>query len=130
VCEPFEIPRHWTQRGLAVDFGLGAPFCCLLFVRDEGAWRLNRVVSWYCYRELCGAAGYRDDEQAEMIAEAIEGETFTAKVADPSMFNRQPNGQSIAGVYARAGATWWVPSWASSSTRPATSSWSRPTPTR
>jgi hypothetical protein len=102
VCEPFEIPQHWTQRRLAVDFGLGAPFCCLLFVRDEDALRQDRVVRWYCYRELYGA-GYRDDEQAEMIADAIEGETFTAKIADPSMFNRQPNGQSIANVYAKAG---------------------------
>src|SRR5262249_622035 len=102
VCEPFEIPQHWTHRRLAVDFGLGAPFCCLLFVRDEDAWHHDRVVRWYCYRELYGA-GYRDDEQAELIADAIEGETFTVKVADPSMFNRQPNGQSIASVYARAG---------------------------
>jgi hypothetical protein len=38
-----------------------------------------------------------------MIAVASLGETFTVKVADPSMFNRQPNGQSIANVYARAG---------------------------
>ena len=104
MCEPFEIPQHWTQRRLAVDFGLGAPFCCLLFVRDEDALRQDRVVRWYCYRELYGA-GYRDDEQAEMIADAIEGDTFTAKIADPSMFNRQPNGQSTAGVYARAGVS-------------------------
>lgn len=95
IVPPFEIPRHWP-RWLAVDYGYAAPWCALWLARDpEG----DRPI--YVYREKY-AAGLRDEEQADLIAEASEDENIVARVLDPSMFNaRTEQGRpSIAQVYA------------------------------
>jgi PBSX family phage terminase large subunit len=98
VCDPFEIPEHWP-RWTSVDYGFAAPFCCLWFARDpEG----ERPI--YVYRERY-AAGLRDEEQAELVRLASEGERIVANVLDPSMFNArtEANRPSIAQVYADGG---------------------------
>jgi hypothetical protein len=108
VCEPFAIPEHWTNRRLSVDFGYGAPWCAQFWVRDEDAWSQNRVRRWYCYREFY-QAGVRDYQQAQRLAEAMLEDVGTLAaipgVGDPSMWNRQANGVSIADVYANYGVS-------------------------
>jgi hypothetical protein len=94
VVEPQEIPPDWP-RWRSVDYGFNAPMCCLWFVRDHD----KRV---YVYREL-HQRGLTDREQAERIRELSGDEVIRFTVVDPSMFSKQPNGASIAEVYARHG---------------------------
>ena len=105
VVEPFAIPEHWP-RWLAVDYGFAAPWCCLWLTRDpEG----TRPI--YVYRERY-AAGLRDEEQADLIAEASRDDpNLVARVLDPSMFNprTEQNRPSIAQVYADHGVYPVVP---------------------
>jgi phage terminase large subunit len=94
VDEPLGgLDPEWP-RWVSVDYGFAAPWCALWFARDPE----SRVV--YCYRERY-ASGLRDEEQAELIREASEGERIVLRVLDPSMFNARTEAQrpSIAQVY-------------------------------
>jgi len=93
IVPAFEIPPHWP-RWLAVDYGFAAPFCCLWFAREPETRRI------FVYRELY-AAGLRDEQQAQRIVEASEGEHLNLRILDPSMFNLRTEQQrpSIAAVY-------------------------------
>lgn len=99
VVEPFEIPRSWPRRR-AIDYGYAAPFCCLW-----GAW--DPDGNCYIYRELyktrVGA-----DEQARMIVAAStyrngDAERILETAADPSIWNTQGSGMSIAQQYRSEG---------------------------
>ena len=94
VDDEVELAPEWP-RWVSVDYGFAAPWCALWFCRDPE----SRVV--YCYRERY-ASGLRDEEQAELIREASEGERIVLRVLDPSMFNARTEAQrpSIARVYA------------------------------
>ncbi len=94
VCRPFSIPPEWP-RWRAVDYGFHAPFCCLWFARSP-----DHVV--YVYRELY-ATGMSDAEQARHIHGASAGERIWTTYGDPSMWSTQPNGTTIAQVYASNG---------------------------
>jgi hypothetical protein len=108
VIQPFKIPDDWLNRRVAVDFGFGAPWAAYFFVRDEYLWRTERIHRWFAYRELY-ERGVRDEDQARRIAAAIREDldeyplAHFEVVGDPSMWNRQPNGVSIATVYAKYG---------------------------
>ena len=112
ICEPFKIPQHWDRRGIGVDWGFGAPWAALFFVRDEDAWNGQRIERWYCYRELYGKR-ITDHEQAKLIAEAMlfdqqqakEQRLRWAKQADPGMLNRKPGGfeHSVMDTYRSIG---------------------------
>lgn len=108
TCRPIEIPDHWTQRVVGIDYGIGAPFCALFFVRDHDAWNQHRIHRWYCYRELYGP-GHKAVDQAKMVRAAVEYDWQMSKkatfqiVADPSMWNKSPDGHSVAEVYAKNG---------------------------
>ena len=94
VDEPLGgLDPEWP-RWVSVDYGFAAPWCALWFARDPE----SRVV--YCYRERY-ASGLRDEEQAELIRAASEGERIVLRVLDPSMFNARTEAQrpSIAQVY-------------------------------
>ena len=43
VCQPFEIPEHWS-RFRSIDFGYNNPFVCLWLARDDDR-------TWYVYAE-------------------------------------------------------------------------------
>jgi hypothetical protein len=91
VCKPFAIPRAWP-RWIAVDYGYGAPWCVLWLARDPAT--RQTVV----YRELY-QTNVIDRVQPTKILAAMAGERCEAAYADPSMWNTQPNGTSIAQVY-------------------------------
>lgn len=93
ICKPFDVPKDWP-RWLAVDYGFADPFCCLFCARDPKDKRM------YIYRELYGP-GLRDEQQARLIAKAMQGERIVRLAADPSMFNqRKEQGKpSIARIY-------------------------------
>jgi hypothetical protein len=99
VCRPFAIPREWL-RWRAVDFGHFAPMCCLWLARSpEG--------QVFVYRELY-ETGLRDTEQAMTIQGLSGNERIAVSYGDPSMWNTQPNGTSIAQAY-QAGGVYLVP---------------------
>ena len=110
VIPPFRIPAHWRERAIGVDFGYGAPWSCHFYVRDEDLWREQRLTRWFCYREYYGT-GVRDEEQARQIRLGIESDShlggrrarstqpFYSLFCDPSIWNKQPNGLSVAEVY-------------------------------
>jgi phage terminase large subunit len=104
VVDGFDIPDHWPHW-TATDYGFAAPWCTLWFARDPDG---NRPV--YVYRERY-ATEVRDEEQAELIKTASEGERIIANVLDPSMFNARTemNKPSIAQVYASSGIDNIVP---------------------
>lgn len=88
VVAPFEIPAHWV-RWRAVDWGFGAPFCCLWFARDPD---LGRV---YVYREVYGA-GLTDRQQARLIRDSTPpGEVISLTYADPAMWARSSHGETV-----------------------------------
>jgi len=95
VCEPFAIDASWP-RWRSVDWGYGAPYCCLWLTRDPKTRRK------YVYREVY-EPGVIDSEQAKRIVALTGKDYIRYTVADPSMWNRQPNGTSIAQVYLNNG---------------------------
>lgn len=124
TCAPFEISRDWTTRRVSVDWGYGAPWSCHFWVRDEDLWRTQRIHRWYAYREFYGPQ-IRDDDQAQMIAEAVATDRQRQKrekgpglnfigFADPSMWNKKPQqAVSIIDVYhkhTQAVGLGWTPS--------------------
>lgn len=105
TCEPFAIPSTWTQWRGGVDWGIGAPWSCHFYVRDEDAWSKHRIRRWYAVRELY-ERGVSDHDQAQRIVEAKRDlPRFRAFLADPAMWNRLPNGSSIERTYATAGVS-------------------------
>ena len=95
VVEPFAIPETWP-RWRAIDWGYGAPFGCLWATRDPQTRRK------YIYREVY-QPGVIDSEQARLIVALSANERIRYTVGDPSMWNRQPNGTSIAQIYLNNG---------------------------
>ena len=94
VVRAFVVPKEWP-RWCGVDFGYGAPWCCLWLARAPSG-----VV--YVYREAY-QKGLSDWDQAKRIRRESHGEDVRWVVADPSAFSRQPNGKSIADVYFESG---------------------------
>lgn len=105
TCAPFTIPPTWTRRIVSVDFGYGAPWSCHFYVQDADLWRAERVTRWYAYHELY-EKHVADEDQGKRIRALMEADVAAAKtklgfqvIADPSMWNRKPDGHSIAEVY-------------------------------
>lgn len=93
VCEPFTVPPAWP-RWVGLDYGYHAPAAVYWLARGpEGV-----VV----YRELYGT-GLRDIDLAAQVRTLSEGERIVACYADPACQNASPSGDSIAGVFGRAG---------------------------
>lgn len=94
VVEPRDIPPAWP-RWRGIDYGFNAPFASYWLARSP-----ERRV--YVYRELY-QAGLRDSEQALAVKRLSAGETIRQTFADPACWSRQPNGSTIAQVYAANG---------------------------
>jgi phage terminase large subunit len=92
VVAPFEIPAEWP-RWIGLDWGYHAPMCAIWVARNPD------TGDHYAYKELYGS-GWTDVQQAIKVRAMSEGETIRARFADPTMWNKQGNGQSIAGAYA------------------------------
>jgi PBSX family phage terminase large subunit len=99
VCEPFEIPEEWP-RWRGVDWGSGAPFCCLWAAKDIASGRK------YVYREAYQAR-LSDQEQARLIRTMTPpAESINVTYADPSMWterNKEGQWYSSANEYAAEG---------------------------
>lgn len=98
VCDPFEIPSEWL-RFRAVDYGYGAPFCCLWGARAP--W--GQV---FIYRELYGAGIVDSEQAAQILAATPRRERIRDSVGDPSMWTRSHNGRPVlapADAYAEMG---------------------------
>lgn len=95
VVKPFTIPRQW-RRFRGIDYGYAAPFACEWFAIDpEG------LV--YAYREQYETR-LTAKEQAIMVRGAeLPGEKIDYTVADPSVFQTQGSGESIAQQWRAAG---------------------------
>ena len=93
----FDIPADWP-RWISVDYGFAVPFCALWFARNPE----TRTV--YVYREVY-SAGFRDEQQADVIKQRNEGDRILQLTVDPSMFNQRTEQRrpSIAQVYADRG---------------------------
>ena len=94
VCEPFPIPKEWA-RWRGVDYGYSAEMAALWLAQDPRG-------GVYVYREMYERMR-TDAEQAQAILRMSKGEWVWYTVGDPSMWNKQPNGSSIAEVYAGNG---------------------------
>lgn len=98
---PFGMPAKWDIYR-AVDYGYGAPFCCLWAARCPASGDI------YVYRELYQSKTYAW-RQAELIMEytsPVENVVFT--IADPSMHHRHAGEYgmaelNIADIYAKQG---------------------------
>jgi len=103
LVEGFEVPSEWP-RWTCVDYGFAVPWCCLWLTRCP------ETREMFVYRERY-ASGLRDEQQAEVIREASEGERILMHVLDPSMFNArtEQNRPAIAWSYAAAGLVNVVP---------------------
>jgi PBSX family phage terminase large subunit len=99
VIQPFQIPAHWP-KWRAIDWGTGAPFCCLWLAKDLDR---NRV---FVYREIYQNR-LTDREQARLVKELTPpDERITITYADPSMWstkNLQGVWGSTADEYAAEG---------------------------
>ena len=95
VIAPLPIPADWP-RFHATDYGLSAPSCTLWAVRSPKTGRI------FVYRER-----YERDKTADQQALKIKlwstGEQFRMAVGDPSMWNRESTGRSIAQQFAQHG---------------------------
>lgn len=82
VVQPFEIPSHWL-KWKGTDWGYASPYCTLWLTKDPDTRRI------YVYREHY-AALLTDRQQAQDILEmSLEGETYFAHYADPSLWERK-----------------------------------------
>lgn len=98
VIPSFLIPNSW-RRWRALDWGWGAPLCCLWLTNDPDTRRT------YVYREL-----YRErlnDTEAIALINAMtpQYEHIDFTVADPSMWSQdsRDGGHSTATIYAQKG---------------------------
>lgn len=92
---PKDIPVSW-RRFVSIDYGYHAPFCALWGAVDN-----DGVL--HIYRELY-ATRLSAMDQAEQIKQLTkEEEIIDWYAADPSMFNKQGTGESIAQIYDRHG---------------------------
>jgi hypothetical protein len=98
IVTPFVIPNKW-RKWRALDWGWGAPLCCLWMTIDPDDRRI------YVYREL-----YRErlnDTEAIGLINAMspQGEHADFTVADPSMWHQdsRDGGLSTATIYAQKG---------------------------
>lgn len=122
VLRPCKIPDHWLKFR-AFDYGSYHPFSVGWWaVASEDTWMQEslsqKMVSipkgaMICYREWYGAAGpnkgldYVPGQIASGIHEReVQGEKPTYGSADPSIFNKNPFGTSIAEDMARNGVIW------------------------
>lgn len=95
-CAPFAVPPHW-KRWRCVDYGFQAPFCCLWVAQDP----IDQT--FYVYREMY-MTQLRDQEQAQWVKKASEGELFEYTIGDPSMSaKRGGTGQSPMEAYMNEG---------------------------
>ena len=84
----------------SIDYGFGQPFCCLWFiVATDG--------HIYIFREIY-KKGLRDKEQAIVVKDASH-EPVEYTVADPSIYNKDQNGGSIAQSYLESGGISAIP---------------------
>ncbi len=108
VIEPFAIPESWPRvRG--IDYGTAKPYACVWIAFD---WDGNA----YVYREDY-QTGLTALDQAKRVVQlsklpdsrevygknAGRAEDFDRTVADPSVFNKTGNGESIAAMYRKGG---------------------------
>jgi hypothetical protein len=101
VCRPFPIPIHW-KRFWAMDWGYNAPGCILWFAVDPANGRV------YVYDEFY----FRLLNSKEVAKQAVEMQPLqrgSVRLADPSMWNKDPrgnqaHGECIADDFAAAGA--------------------------
>lgn len=96
VVTPFEIPKHWP-RWRSMDYGYRAPMGCLWFTRDPA----NRTV--YVYRELYETRLIDVDQAKKVLLLSRDDPPSRFTAADPAVFSKQPNGMSIAQVWANQG---------------------------
>lgn len=95
VITGFQIPDHWV-RWRSYDYGFAAPMCCLWFAKEPHS---NRV---FVYRELYGS-GMTDITQVQKIKQLSKNERIRYSLADPAIWRKDPNGTSIAAVFANHG---------------------------
>jgi len=90
-CEPFDIPPEW-ERFMVIDWGFAKPFCIIWCAVDyENLLYVYR--EWYGCKEGHVDAGLRmvAGEVAQGLLDREEpGERVRVRLADPSMWNRQP----------------------------------------
>lgn len=106
VEDPPIVPDSW-RKFVAIDYGYHAPFCALWGAVDN-----DGIL--HIYRELY-AVRLNAMEQASQIRLLSQQEEIDWFAADPSMFNNQGSGESIAQMYDRHG----VNLLASNNSRPA-----------
>ena len=93
VVTPFRIPPEWP-RWFAVDFGTNVPGCVLWLSRSP-----DGIV--YVYREVY--APMTATEQARAILQYSDSRQCLGNVGDPSLWNRDPQGQTVALTFVTEG---------------------------
>lgn len=98
VVDASDPPADWT-RWTCTDYGFAVPWATYWLARSP-----DRRI--YVYREVYGT-GYRDEQQAQIIAARSAGERIVRHIGDPSMFNNrtEQDKPSIASVYRDNGVT-------------------------
>lgn len=95
VCAPGKIPPEWP-RWHATDYGLSAPSCTLWAARSPTTGRI------YVYRERYERERTLD-QQALKIRLWSGEERYRNRLLDPSCWNRESNGRSIADQFTEFG---------------------------
>ncbi len=90
-CEPFEIPREW-EKFMVIDWGYAKPF-------SVGWYAVDYDGILYRYREWYGCKEGQINEGLRMVAGQVAHgileredpeEKIRVRLADPSMWNKQP----------------------------------------
>lgn len=100
VCEPFEVPHHWTKFR-ACDWGYSSPTAVLWFAVDPNG-------NIYVYREWY-AKNVLVPDIADKILELEAGERISYGILDASAWQRRgldANAPSIAEVMIKRGCLW------------------------
>lgn len=101
VVEPFPIPQHWP-RIRCFDYGIARPFVCLWLALDESKRATLGKPRIYVYRELSRPNITPASQQARLVLD-YSHEEVRSNVADPAMWNKKPDGGSVADDYIAAG---------------------------
>lgn len=95
VIRPFTIPKQW-KRFRGVDYGYAAPFACVWLALDpEGL--------LYVYRENYETRLTARQQATLIRGSESPGEKIDYTVADPSIWQKQGSGESVAQQYRAVG---------------------------
>ncbi len=103
VVPQFNVPKGWDHY-LVFDYGWSAPSCFLIFAVTRKCKETPDIPEniVFCIREHYKAY-LKVYEHCQLVSHLMEGRNFVGLIADPSIWQAGPDGESIGDEYNKHG---------------------------